>query len=923
MPTRQGPMFVRVVSNLVFNHSRTILWATMVLFLLAIPLAMNTSVTWNLSILMPQNDKAMEKLARVTTRVGGMGLVAGVVEGKDSETLKAFANQLSARLNLAGEHLVREGKSPYLRYLEYRLPVEFFKDRHLLYLSPAELRDVQDRLKRRLEQEKIKRNPFYVSLDDELDDDVDLDFPELHAKYATEYLTEHRISKDGKILGMVFKPTRPYTDTKFASNMLSWIRTQADAVLAEEGFSGVTFYLGGRYTEQARWLLQSKQSIGNWFLFVFVAVSCAALLFLRKVRLLFLSWLGVGLTVVFSQAFAFLLYGNLNFLTLFCIPVLVGLSMMFGFHQFYAYLSARSAHLEPQDALRLTLRQAGKPIWYGGLMMAAGGFTYELMGLKAFGQFGVLLSVGALIVLLINLIILPSLLLFWESRSMMVVRQLGPSPAGLSFSIPLRRIILVGMVLVAVAGGWQLFSSLLCFSQRELGPGGVCQNQQGSCCKPTLEFEYDLSKLRLGDQESRLVRKKFRKVVPLPLEPLLAITRNRQEALMLDELAEDRFRKSESSVVQDVRTIYMFLPTHQDVKLGILKSIDRLSKDEVLENLPKESRERIENMRYLLHPKPITLYQLPLSLLRAFSDLPPGTQELPALLKQVMGDYPEDGPQEEWLVQARFGLRKLPTDELDHYLQGLAPLPSSTSIIPASPFTREKADREKKVQWLSQALKRFSDEHIGTVAYIYPKGNPLHIKTTIALANELNLLEINGHKPDLAGETMLLAKALNVMETNGGWVLSFSLVAAGLLLLIFLRNLWDVIWVTLPLVAGLFWVVFLLSLTEIRLSYFHMLIVPALMGIGLTNSLFLYFRFKAHKQAHLLEPLLRQSVPVIISSLSAIVGFLAMAISVHWGTAAVGWLAGATVIAITLATLLLLPASMEELPLWWRNNGDK
>jgi uncharacterized protein len=116
--------------------------------------------------------------------------------------------------------------------------------------------------------------------------------------------------------------------------------------------------------------------------------------------------------------------------------------------------------------------------------------------------------------------------------------------------------------------------------------------------------------------------------------------------------------------------------------------------------------------------------------------------------------------------------------------------------------------------------------------------------------------------------------------------------------------------VFLPLVCGTLWTAGLFALCGWRLNFMNIAILPMLLGIGVDNGIHIVHRFYMPDRQDVQATLQFTTMAVFLSTLTTLVGFSSLMLSVNQGIASVGTVALSGMTACLLASLLTLPAAL-------------
>lgn len=877
--------------------------------LLALPLLKTLEIAPGADALLPRDNPQGRELAEVANRVGVGGSLVAVIEGGKEKQRKDFVERYANRLKRERQRLLNEGEEYFLQYIGYRLPIEYFSSRRLLYLSESDLIDIKNRLEKRLEQERLKANPFYIDIDDEPLDEVDISFEDLKKKYGVEHFKEYSSSDDGEIMTMVFKPSRPSGDPQFSTRLFDWLDSQAETLLLLPEFRGVKFMLGGSY--KYSWTQRQAIVQNAWIsFFVLIAVfTVIILLTFNSLRLLLLTLLSIGLGIIWMLAVASFTYGQLNMITLFLILPLMGMGAVYAVQMLLRYVEKRRQNLSPEEALSNTISTTGHATDIGALATAAALFSLALIDFRAFHEYGILAGIGVLAQLAAMTVFLPAALLVMERFRVMV---LPGRPAGIPVN-PARRFpypyhMAGAGIILALAGLFIVIQSIICASD-DCKETSETVNGERACCKPLIAMESDISKMSLQDEKEWEIEEKFHRAVPLSLNPVSAIMKNRREVLRLKKIYTEKKAAGELTSIESLNTIYNFLPTDQGNRLRIMADIDRIREKNDLSFLSDSARNQIDDMRPLLHPKPITLYQLPVDILRIFSEYSKATDGLLPLLVRAIGDLPEDTTEKEWLMQCKLGLSGLPLDTIEKELNRLA----GSEVADFHEGEIEAWTLDEKIERLSLAMRKYHEEFVGTVVMAYSQSDGWAAPELKQFADDLAELKLGDRPVTFWGEKILFNQIIESVRKSWPYAFLMALLSALLILAVALRRPGAVLASMLPLLVVQLWMVAFIVILRFEINVFNILAMPPLVGIALDTSLRVTMRAYEEGRGGIIRAMVKVTPGMILSILLLTFGFLGMIFMQHSGIASLGRLSAAGILMVGVVNFLFLLPLLEIL----------
>ncbi|MBK7824520.1 MMPL family transporter [Nannocystis sp.] len=165
-------------------------------------------------------------------------------------------------------------------------------------------------------------------------------------------------------------------------------------------------------------------------------------------------------------------------------------------------------------------------------------------------------------------------------------------------------------------------------------------------------------------------------------------------------------------------------------------------------------------------------------------------------------------------------------------------------------------------------------------------------------------------EPVFVGETTVYALMYRMMLSEAPYVLGASATLIALMVLVQLRSLTQTLRTLLPLALGMLWLVGLMGLLDVRFTLFNIPILPAILGIGVDNGVYLTDRIKRlhGEPGGLASALGGTGTAILAATATTMMGFAAFMVADNGGLRGIGELAvmGISIAAIT--AILVLPA---------------
>jgi uncharacterized protein len=202
---------------------------------------------------------------------------------------------------------------------------------------------------------------------------------------------------------------------------------------------------------------------------------------------------------------------------------------------------------------------------------------------------------------------------------------------------------------------------------------------------------------------------------------------------------------------------------------------------------------------------------------------------------------------------------------------------------------------------------------VGTFVIIYPRGALSDARRSMAFASEVGTIEAAGETYHAGSTSIVAAEMLRLMLAESPLMvgLTFSLIAA-IMLLVFRSVKWAAL-ALLPLVVGVLWMLGLMVVAGVSLTFYNLVVLPAVLGIGNDCGVHLVHRYREEGPGSLLRVLRSTGEHVTMGALTTMIGFGGLLFSFHPGLRSIGLLAVIGIGATLLAALLFLPAVIQWL----------
>ena len=176
---------------------------------------------------------------------------------------------------------------------------------------------------------------------------------------------------------------------------------------------------------------------------------------------------------------------------------------------------------------------------------------------------------------------------------------------------------------------------------------------------------------------------------------------------------------------------------------------------------------------------------------------------------------------------------------------------------------------------------------------------------------------VQGLAPGAIGPPVIIAEAGEAVVRAFREAMGYAFVLVTLLLLALLRSPRDSLLVLAPLILAALFTVAVAVLADIPFNFANVIVLPLLFGLGTNSGIHMVIR---HREELRHGPSSSGCTPraVLLSALTTLASFGALALSNHQGTASMGKLLTIAIVQLLICTLLVLPALLAGA---WRQPG--
>ncbi|MDQ3264081.1 MAG: MMPL family transporter [Myxococcota bacterium] len=825
-------------ANAVVKRPGTFLLALIVLALASGFAASRLSINSNQLDLISQDLQEVKDVKRVIDITGGAGYLIVTLRSEDEAQMKQVADDLAAMM---------EADKQNVRYVTYKLPVEFIQQNMVLFVKTEDLVEVKKRVNAYLKDQLRRNNPFFIEI--QKTEPVKLEVQDIVDKYSKvasrTILDDYNISDDKKMLLLLVKPmwdsneldkTRAYvkrlTDDLAAYSQKSGVKlVEAPSDSVPEKLMGKTGTVAYGFTGSYKLSLDDsvavEKSLQPTTLLSFASILLITLLFFRKVAPTLIVLSGMVLGTLLTLGFTYVTVGTLNMVTSMLAGILMGLGVDFGYHFIFRTRIELGLGKRYDLAIRDAIVNAGTPAFISGVATSGAFFVLLVSEFAGFSQFGLLAGFGTLVIGLTIFTWSPALLVMLGRRNPeLPARWVGTTApvatttTGAEPRVPNPKGVIAGCIAVVAL----LLSFAIPWTDYEI-PKDHNPNLWERF-KAGVRFNYNTRALMPEDQFSVILNDEINERFNIAADPIAVYARNLDEAKVVYEHLVAH--KDQYPTVNQVVGVYTFVPPAETAAANA----------KILAEWQEELKE--------IDP----------------AALPPEMQEKAQLFMKILQARP-------------FDVTGVP----DIYAQQFRNLPETRP------------------------------ENHGYLTLLYPSGDLWNGKNVIEFAEQTKVIKTDQGEFRSAGLPILYAKLAQIVLADANKFMALTVVWLLLVLLLDFRNLKLALASLLPLSLGIGVMLGFFALINERLNFMNIVVLPIVLGYGVSHGVYLLHRYLEGVSP--MVALRSVGAAVASSTLTTVCGFGALLAASHNGLRSMGLLAVVGLISTLAVSFTLLAAVLQ------------
>ncbi|MDT0630180.1 MMPL family transporter [Rubrivirga sp. S365] len=201
---------------------------------------------------------------------------------------------------------------------------------------------------------------------------------------------------------------------------------------------------------------------------------------------------------------------------------------------------------------------------------------------------------------------------------------------------------------------------------------------------------------------------------------------------------------------------------------------------------------------------------------------------------------------------------------------------------------------------------------VGNFVIVFPRGKLSDGRRSIRFGELIGQVTTPDGGEFFAASTQLVAAdMLKLMQEESQLMVGVTFVLVFVLVFVSFRSLrWTLVAVT-PLAVGLVWMLGAMVLLDVQLTFYNLVVLPTVLGIGNDGGVHLTHRYREEGRGSIRRVLRSTGEHVTMGALTNLIGFGGLLVSNHPGLRSIGVLAVVGIGTTLVATLAFFPALLQ------------
>lgn len=180
-----------------------------------------------------------------------------------------------------------------------------------------------------------------------------------------------------------------------------------------------------------------------------------------------------------------------------------------------------------------------------------------------------------------------------------------------------------------------------------------------------------------------------------------------------------------------------------------------------------------------------------------------------------------------------------------------------------------------------------------------------------AFYQDVHIVDALGLRFYAVSDAIIFAEVLQTLFRDSKKAIFLTSLVILALVTLHFRNWKETLFIFTGLVCGIIWMLGIMAIFDFRLNFYNMIIIPAMIGMGVDNSVHVVHRFKEIKYRSIIEVLKTSGGAALMASLTTILGYSGMCYTRHPGLQSIGFMAVIGMGTCLVGSLFLLPLLLQ------------
>jgi len=678
------------------------------------------------------------------------------------------------------------------------------------------------------------------------------------------------LSYDKTALILTAVPDFTIMERQYIMSSTELTQTVLDDLLHE--YPDVEAGLCGTIPKEHDEQVYTQQSLGFTSLIALAAILFLLMFSFRMWVAPLFALVNLLVGVLWALGSAAVVVGQLNMITSTMSVIILGLGVDFSIHIFSVFTERREAGDSIATAMEKTFLKSGKGIVTGALTTACAFYALVISSSRGMKEMGLVMGTGLVAILLATLLCLPFMLIFrerfreWRRKKTKVVKPVVHRDISFQF--------------LGRAGEWLSKKyAFTIFISVTLSAFLIWQ-------AVTIRWDYDYRNME-PKVPSILLLDEIIEKFDLSMDYALVITDSVDESYELSK----KYRELGSVALTDDISVFVPSEEEQQERAPHVREVKESMQSTPIRPavLPDEMAVFIEELERL---------EMNIMEMQDMAFLG-GQDKVDNKCKEIVGDpdYPDSGNLVQDLLQSLKADTRAAARGMSGFQRSFAPY-FKDSVI------RMSSTRPIHLEMLPETiLDRYSNTTRELfLVTIYPEGSLYDGEFMNRFAEDVERVSEKA-----TGMAPLMIALLKIFGRDGRNAALLTLAVVFLLLWIDFRRPGYALIAMIPLALGVFWMVGLMNMTGILLSFMTVMGVPLIIGIGIDDGVHIMHRWRIEGNSRIRTVFSSTGKAILLTSLTTMFAFGSLMFSVMPGFGLFGGALFLGVGACFLTTVIILP----------------